>query len=156
MTDLPVQPTTTEIPKDLSEIPDDPSAVVVKPGAYLLELIPIPVSDIERAKQFYTEQCGFHLDVDVTPAEGVRIIQLTPPGSFCSISLTTGLDQLAMPPGSQRGLHLVVKDIEAARQELIGRGVEVSPTEDLGGVFYAWFQDPDGNTWALQHMPWRR
>jgi predicted enzyme related to lactoylglutathione lyase len=83
-------------------------------------------------------------------------VQLTPPGSYCSISLTTGLAQLAMEPGSQRGLHLVVKDIEASRAELIGRGVEVSETEDLGGVFYAWFADPDGNTWALQHMPWRR
>jgi predicted enzyme related to lactoylglutathione lyase len=156
MSDLPKQPTTTEIPKDISDIPDDPSAVVVKPGAYLLELIPVPVSDIDRAKQFYAEQCGFNVDVDVSPTDGVRIVQLTPPGSFCSITLAGGLPQIAMPTGSLRGVHLVVKDIEAARQELIGRGVEVSETEDLGGVFYAWFQDPDGNTWALQHMPWRR
>ncbi|MEV0793408.1 VOC family protein [Kribbella sp. NPDC050459] len=156
MSDLPTPPTTTEIPKDASEIPDDPSAVVVKPGAYLLELIPVPVSDVDRAKRFYTEQCGFHPDVDVSPADGVRIVQLTPPGSFCSITLTTGLPATEMPAGSLRALHLVVKDIEAARQELIGRGVEVSETEDLGGVFYAWFADPDGNTWALQHMPWRK
>lgn len=156
MTDLPTPPTTTEIPKDASEIPDDPSAVVVKPGAYLLELIPVPVSDVDRAKRFYVEQCGFHPDVDVSPADGVRIVQLTPPGSFCSITLSTGLPAIEMATGSLRGLHLVVKDLEAARQELIGRGVEVSETEDLGGVFYAWFADPDGNTWALQHMPWRK
>ena len=146
----------TEVPKDISEIPDDPSAVVVKPGAFLLELIPVPVSDIDRAKHFYAEQCGFHTDVDVTPVDGVRIVQLTPPGSYCSIALLQGVPNAEMQPGSLRSLHLVVKDIEAAREELIGRGVEVSKTEDLGGVFYAWFSDPDGNTWALQHMPWRR
>jgi catechol 2,3-dioxygenase-like lactoylglutathione lyase family enzyme len=146
----------TEIPKDISEIPDDPTAVVVKPGAFLLELIPVPVSDIDRAKQFYADRCGFHADVDVQPADGVRIVQLTPPGSYCSIALIQGLPNVEMQPGSLRSLHLVVKDIEAAREELIGRGVEVSETEDLGGVFYAWFEDPDGNTWALQHMPWRR
>jgi len=148
-------PTVTEIPKDASEIPADPTAAPVLPGAYLLELVPVPVTDVDRALRFYSEQAGFHLDVDVSPADGVRVVQLTPPGSFCSITLTTGLPQLDMPAGTLRGLHLVVKDIEAARQELIGRGVEVSETEDLGGVFYAWFQDPDGNTWALQHMPWR-
>ena len=148
-------PTTTEIPQDPSEIPVDPNAVVVTPGAFLLELIPVPVTDVDRAKRFYSEQAGFHVDVDVSPAEGVRIVQLTPRGSYCSITLATGLPQLDMPPGALRGLHLVVKDIEAAREELIQRGVEVSETEDLGGVFYAWFQDPDGNTWALQHMPWR-
>lgn len=154
MTDSP--DTRTEVPKDTSDIPDDASAPLVKPGAYLLELIPVPVSDLDRAKRFYAEQCGFHADVDVTPAEGVRIVQLTPPGSYCSIALLQGLATSDMEPGSLRALHLVVKDIEAARQELIGRGVEVSETEDLGGVFYARFQDPDGNTWALQHMPWRR
>ncbi|MEV0799169.1 VOC family protein [Kribbella sp. NPDC050281] len=148
-------PTQTEIPKDASEIPDDPNAPLVKPGAFLLELIPVPVTDIDRAKRFYSEQAGFHVDVDVSPADGVRVVQLTPPGSFCSITLLQGLPMMDMEPGSLRGLHLVVKDIEAARQELIGRGVEVGETEDLGGVFYAWFQDPDGNTWTLQHMPWR-
>ena len=157
MTDqIPTPPTTTEIPKDASEIPEDPTAAKVVPGAYLLELVPVPVSDVDRAKRFYSEQAGFHVDVDVSPADGVRIVQLTPPGSFCSITLATGLPQLDMPAGTLRGLHLVVKDIEAARRELIGRGVEVSETEDLGGVFYAWFEDPDGNTWALQHMPWRK
>jgi predicted enzyme related to lactoylglutathione lyase len=146
----------TEIPKDNSEIPVDPAHPLVKPGAYLLELLPMPVADIDRAKAFYTEQAGFVCDVDVSPADGVRVVQLTPPGSYCSISLTSGLPQVEMPPGSQRGLHLVVKDLEAARQQLIGRGVEVSEIEDLGGVYYAWFEDPDGNTWALQHMPWRK
>ena len=146
----------TEIPTDISQVPVDPAHALVAPGAYLLELIPVPVADVDRAKAFYTEQVGFVCDVDVTPAEGVRIVQLTPRGSYCSISLTAGLPQMQMDPGSQRGLHLVVKDIEAARAELIGRGVDVSGTEDLGGVFYAWFADPDGNTWALQHMPWRK
>ncbi|MGY4769869.1 VOC family protein (plasmid) [Kribbella sp. CWNU-51] len=148
-------PTQTEIPKDASEIPVDPTAAVVTPGAFLLELVPVPVTDVDRAKRFYSEQAGFHVDVDVSPADGVRIVQLTPPGSYCSITLVTGLPQLDMPSGTLRGLHLVVKDIEAAREELIKRGVDVSETEDLGGVFYAWFEDPDGNTWALQHMPWR-
>jgi len=146
----------TEIPTDSSEIPVDPGHALVTPGAYLLELIPIPVADVDRAKAFYTDQAGFVCDVDVTPADGVRIVQLTPPGSYCSISLTTGLPQMQMAPGSQRGLHLVVQDIEASRAELIGRGVEVGETQDLGGVFYAWFEDPDGNSWTLQHMPWRK
>jgi catechol 2,3-dioxygenase-like lactoylglutathione lyase family enzyme len=122
---------------------------------WTLEVVCVPVSDVDRAKAFYADQAGFHLDVDVTPAEGVRIVQLTPPGSFCSITLTEGLPTLDMPAGTLRGLHLVVADIEAARSELIGRGVEVGPVEDLGGVYYAYFADPDGNTWALQYMPWR-
>lgn len=145
----------TEVPKDLSEIPVDPAHPLVVPGAFLLELLPMPVADVDRAKAFYSEQLGWTCDVDISPTDGVRIVQFTPPGSYCSILLSTGLPQMDMPVGSQRGLHLVVKDIEAARQQLIARGVEVSETEDLGGVFYAWFADPDGNTWALQHMPWR-
>jgi catechol 2,3-dioxygenase-like lactoylglutathione lyase family enzyme len=128
----------------------------VVPGAYLLELIPVPVTDIDKAKAFYTDQAGFTVDVDVSPAEGVRIVQLTPPGSYCSITLSTGLATIEMPAGSLRGLHLVVADIEASRAELIGRGVDVGPVEDLGGVYYAAFADPDGNTWTLQHMPWRK
>ena len=117
----------------------------------------LPVTDLDRAKAFYTDQAGFTLDVDVSPAEGVRVVQLTPPGSSCSIMLSTGLAQADMPAGSLRGLHLVVADIEAARSELVGRGVEVAPVVDVGGgVLYAWFADPDGNTWALQHMPWRQ
>ncbi|WP_051084812.1 VOC family protein [Kribbella catacumbae] len=132
----------------------NPTAAV-RPGTFLLELVLVPVSDIDRAKAFYIEQAGFSLDVDVAPAEGVRVVQLTPPGSYCSITLSKGLPNVDMPAGSLRGLHLVVADIEAARAELIGRGVDVAPVEDTGGVFYAWFADPDGNTWTLQHMPWR-
>jgi catechol 2,3-dioxygenase-like lactoylglutathione lyase family enzyme len=138
-----------------SQMTDNPTAAVV-PGALLLELVLVPVSDVDRAKAFYTEQLGFKVDVDVSPNEGVRIVQLTPPGSYCSITLSTGLPFAEMPAGSLRGLHLVVADIEAARQELVDRGVDVAPVEDLGGVFYAWFADPDGNTWTLQHMPWRQ
>ena len=96
------------------------------------------------------------MDVDVRPADGVRVVQLTPPGSASSISLVSGIAQFDMPPGSLRGLHLVVSDIEAARATLVDRGVAVAPVEDLGGVFYASFADPDGNTWTLQHMPWRQ
>jgi catechol 2,3-dioxygenase-like lactoylglutathione lyase family enzyme len=148
-------PTQTTVPTDPDDIPTDPHAPEVRPGAFLLELVPVPVTDVDRAKAFYADQAGFHVDVDVTPAEGVRVVQLTPPGSFCSITLTEGLPILDMPAGTLRGLHLVVADIEAARSALIGRGVEVGPVEDLGGVYYAYFADPDGNTWALQHMPWR-
>lgn len=148
-------PTHTTIPTDPADIPVDANAAEVRPGAFLLELVPVPVTDLDRSKAFYSEKAGFHVDVDVTPADGVRIVQLTPPGSYCSIILSTGLPTMEMPAGSQRGLHLVVADIEAARAELVARGVEVDPVEDLGGVFYAFFSDPDGNTWTLQHMPWR-
>jgi catechol 2,3-dioxygenase-like lactoylglutathione lyase family enzyme len=131
------------------------AAPAVRSGLFLLELVPVPVSDVDRAKTYYSDQLGFHVDVDVRPAGGVRIVQLTPPGSACSITLTTGIPWLDMPAGSLRGLHLVVSDIEEARAALIGRGAEVGPVEDLGGVFYASFADPDGNTWTLQRMPWR-
>lgn len=122
-----------------------------------LELVPIPVTDIDRAKTFYVEQLGFTEDVDVQPAPGVRVVQLTPPGSACSIGLGTGLSAYDdRPPGSVKALHLVVTDIEAAREELVGRGVEVSPVENVGGgVTYASFSDPDGNTLTLQAMSWR-
>ncbi|NDU72426.1 glyoxalase [Actinomadura sp. DSM 109109] len=126
----------------------------VRPGMLLLELVPVPVGDIDRAKDFYTG-LGFNADVDVRPADGVRYVQLTPPGSACSIALTEGLPDMDMPVGSQRGLHLVVSDIEQARSDLIERGADVDPVQDMGGVFYARFADPDGNTWTLQHMPWR-
>ena len=128
----------------------------VRPGSLLLELVLVPVADIDRAKAFYTEQVGFSVDVDVSPSEGVRVVQLTPPGSYCSITLSSGLPHADMPAGSLRGLHLVVADIEAARLDLVARGVDVAPVEDSGGVLYAWFADPDGNTWTLQHLPWRR
>ncbi len=122
-----------------------------------LELVPIPVTDVDRAKKFYAEQAGFVVDVDVRPVEGVRVVQLTPPGSACSVGFGTGLPAYdELPPGSVRGLHLVVPDIEAARAELAGRGVGIGAVEDVGGgVRYAWFSDPDGNTWTLQEMAWR-
>lgn len=121
-----------------------------------LELVPLPVADVDRAKAFYVDRLGFHPDVDVRPAEGVRVVQLTPPGSACSIGFGTGLDVYGAEPGSVRGLHLVVEDIEAARAELVARGVDVDPVVDVGGgVLYAGFADPDGNTLTLQQMPWR-
>ncbi|MGI8757041.1 MAG: VOC family protein [Acidimicrobiales bacterium] len=123
-----------------------------------LELVPMPVTDIDRAKAFYVDGVGFHEDVDVRPADGVRIVQLTPPASGCSIVLSTGLAALsAMAPGTINGLHLVVADIDQAREELAGRGVDVSAVDDSagGGVKYASFNDPDGNTLVLQEMSWR-
>jgi catechol 2,3-dioxygenase-like lactoylglutathione lyase family enzyme len=121
-----------------------------------LELVPVPVSDIDRAKAFYVEKVGFEVDVDVRPNDHVRIVQLTPPGSACSIGLWAGLPNMEMQPGSVKGLHLVVGDINEARQALIGRGVLVGEVEEPDqGVKYAAFSDPDGNTWALQEMPWR-
>jgi predicted enzyme related to lactoylglutathione lyase len=121
-----------------------------------LELVPVPVRDVDRAKAFYTEQLGFTADVDVQPVDGVRVVQLTPPGSGCSIGLGTGLDAYAGTPGATRALHLVVEDIEAARTELAGRGVEIGDVVDVGGgVRYAGFSDPDGNGWTLQEMAWR-
>ncbi|GAT71989.1 VOC family protein [Microbacterium hydrocarbonoxydans] len=127
----------------------------VSPGALLLELVMVPVSDIDRAKSFYADQVGFEVDLDVSPAEGVRLVQLTPPGSYCSIMLSSGIPHADMPAGSLRSLHLVVADIEEARSRLIARGVDAGEVEDLGGVLYVGFADPDGNTWTLQHMPWR-
>ena len=123
-----------------------------------LELVPMPVTDVDRAKAFYVEAVGFREDVDVRPADGVRVVQLTPPASSCSIVLSTGLPAIAeMGPGTIKGLHLVVSDIEAARRELVDRGVEVAEIDDSagGGVRYAWFSDPDGNSLVLQEMSWR-
>jgi catechol 2,3-dioxygenase-like lactoylglutathione lyase family enzyme len=121
-----------------------------------LELVPIPVSDVDRAKAFYADRLGFAVDVDVRPADGVRVVQLTPPGSACSIGLGTGLAAYEAPPGSVRGLHLVVDDMETARADLVGRGVDVGAVVDVGGgVLYAGFEDLDGNGWTLQYMPWR-
>ncbi|AZI58849.1 glyoxalase [Nakamurella antarctica] len=122
-----------------------------------LELVPIPVADVDRAKAFYIDKLGFVEDVDVRPAEGVRVVQLTPPGSSCSIGFGTGLAAYDVAvPGSVKALHLVVNNIEQARAELISRGVLVGAVEDVGGgVKYAGFSDPDGNTMSLQEMPWR-
>lgn len=121
-----------------------------------LELVSIPVTDVDRAKAFYAEQVGFRLDHDVRPAETVRIVQLTPLESACSIVIATGLPGLDMPPGSQRGLHLVIGNMAQTREELLGRGVVVSEIEEYDqGIKTASFSDPDGNTWVLQELPWR-
>ena len=122
-----------------------------------LELVPLPVADVERSIAFYEGTLGFTKDVDVQPGEGVRVVQLTPPGSGCSIGFGTGLEVYQGEPGSVRGLHLVVEDIDEARAELVRRGVEVSEVHDFGGgVKGAEFADPDGNSFELQEMAWRR
>lgn len=120
-----------------------------------LELVPLAVTDVDRAIGFYVGRIGFRLDHDVRPAPGVRVAQLTPPGSACSILLSTGLDGIsAMAPGTHKGLHLVVDDVVATREALQARGVAVGPINDLGGgVKMAGFADPDGNSWLLQELP---
>jgi catechol 2,3-dioxygenase-like lactoylglutathione lyase family enzyme len=122
-----------------------------------LELVILPVTDVDRSKEFYRDVLGFVEDLDVRPAEGVRVVQLTPPGSGCSVGIGTGLPVfMEMTPGVIKGLHLVVPDIDATRKELAGRGLEVSDVLDVGGgVRYAWFSDPDGNSLTLQEMAWR-
>jgi len=119
-----------------------------------LELVPVPVSDVDRAKAFYVERVGFHADHDIQPGNGMRVVQLTPPGSACSIVIGTGMGEIsAMQPGTVKGLHLVVADIYKAREALSLRGVEVGEVNDLGGVKYVYFSDPDGNSWFLQEIP---
>jgi catechol 2,3-dioxygenase-like lactoylglutathione lyase family enzyme len=116
-----------------------------------LELIPIPVTDVDRAKRFYVDQLGFHLDHDVSPTPKMRVVQLTPVGSACSIVIGTGI--VSTPPGSVQGLHLVVPDIRAAHAQLAAAGVAVSEIRELGtGIFFAFFKDPDGNGWAVQQI----
>ena len=118
-----------------------------------LQLIPLPVANPDLSKAFYTDKVGFHLDHDVIPGNGLRVIQLTPPGSACSIVFGTGMDNGETRPGSVKNLHLVVSDAECARAMLVERGVDVSNVHDMGGVKYAFFADPDGNSWALQQLP---
>jgi predicted enzyme related to lactoylglutathione lyase len=118
-----------------------------------LELVNVPVSDVDRAKAFYTEKVGFHEDNDATVSDEVRFVQLTPPGSSCSISIGTGLS--TMRPGSVQGLQLVVKDINTARAELAERGVEVSEVQVFPWGSFVFFSDPDGNAWAVQQVPSR-
>ena len=119
-----------------------------------LELVAVPVTDIDRAKAFYVEQAGFNLEVDVQPTATMRVVQLTPPGSACTIVFGTGLGDIsAMQPGSVKGLHLVVADIQASRNALLQRGLAIGEVSDLGGVLYAEFRDPDGNSWLLQEFP---
>ena len=116
-----------------------------------LELVLLPVSDVDQSLAFYRDNVGFHLDHDVQPGNGMRIIQMTPPGSACSIAFGTGMGGDSIP-GSVKNLHLVVSDIIKARGELLTRGVKVSDANDMGGVMYAYFEDPDGNSWALQQI----
>ena len=118
---------------------------------FKLELIGVPVSDVDRAKAFYVEQAGFVLDHDHTVSDDIRFVQLTPPGSACSIALGKGLTQLA--PGALDNLQVVVSDIDQARAEPAGRGVEVSEVEVLPWGSFVSFQDPDGNRWAVQQLP---
>jgi catechol 2,3-dioxygenase-like lactoylglutathione lyase family enzyme len=121
-----------------------------------LEVVPLPVSDVDRAKAFYVEKVGFHADHDVSPSPTMRVVQLTPPGSACSIVIGTGMGEISeIKPGSIKGLHLVVSDVEKAREVLAARGVGVSEVSDMGGIKYVYFSDPDGNTWALQEIPGR-
>jgi catechol 2,3-dioxygenase-like lactoylglutathione lyase family enzyme len=118
-----------------------------------LELVPVPVSDVDRAKAFY-QQAGFDLGVDTQVEGTMRVVQLTPPGSACTIVFGTGMPGISdMEPGSVHGLHLVVDDMTEARDALLARGVEVDDVTDVMGVEYAAFRDPDGNTWLLQSFP---
>ena len=118
-----------------------------------LELVVIPVSDVDRAKAFYTDTVGFHADHDYTVNPELRFVQLTPPGSACSVALGKGLTTAA--PGSLQGLQLVVADAEAARAELIGRGLDIAPVQDFPWGRFIFFSDPDGNRWAVQQIPKR-
>jgi predicted enzyme related to lactoylglutathione lyase len=118
-----------------------------------LELVPVPVSDVDRAKTFY-EKAGFKLDVDIKPTDKMRVVQFTSPGSACSIVIGTGMPEISdMQPGSVKGLHLVVDDISKARDALVKRGIAVGEISDVSGVKYAGFSDPDGNLWLLQEFP---
>ncbi len=118
-----------------------------------LELVPVPVSDVDRAKAFYVDQMGFNADHDHQVHDALRFVQLTPPGSACSIVLGTGITQMA--PGSQQGLQVVVEDVAQARTELIGRGVAASDVDVQPWGSFVTFADPDGNTWSLQQLPQR-
>jgi len=117
-----------------------------------LQLVGVPVSDVDRAIAFYTEKAGFHLDVDVTVREGLRFVQLTPPGSACSICIGVGITD-EMAPGSLRNLQLVVSDIGEAQTELAGRGTEVSEVDMQPWGSFVYFSDPDGNAWSVQELP---
>lgn len=116
-----------------------------------LELIAVPVSDVERAIDFYVNKVGFHLDHDHTVNENLRFIQLTPPGSACSITIGKGI-ATDMKPGSLKGLQMVVDDALAAHDELAARGVEVSEVSNMPWGIFVYFSDPDGNSWALQQL----
>jgi predicted enzyme related to lactoylglutathione lyase len=116
-----------------------------------LELVALPVSDVDRAKAFYTDKAGFTADHDHTVSDEIRFVQLTPPGSGCSIAIGKGI--VDGEPGSVRGLQMVVADIEVAHAELVARGAEVSEIHDLDWGRFVFFADPDGNKWAIQQPP---
>ncbi|HKW07640.1 MAG TPA: glyoxalase superfamily protein [Candidatus Dormibacteraeota bacterium] len=116
-----------------------------------LELIPVPVSDVDRAKSFYVDQVGFNADHDHQVNEQLRFVQLTPPGSACSIVIGTGITEMA--PGSQKGLQVVVKDVAAVREKLLARGVKASEIDVQPWGSFTYFSDPDGNTWSVQEIP---
>ena len=117
---------------------------------YRLELVAVPVSDVDRAKAFYVDQAGFTADHDHTPTDEIRFVQLTPPGSACSIAIGQGL--IDAVPGSAKGLQLVVDDAHAAHDDLASRGVPVSDIQDFPWGRFVFFNDPDGNSWALQQI----
>jgi catechol 2,3-dioxygenase-like lactoylglutathione lyase family enzyme len=116
-----------------------------------IELVAIPVTDVDRAKSFYVDQVGFHADHDHQVNESLRFVQLTPPGSACSVVLGSGIT--AMPPGSQKGIQIVVDDAAAARKHLIDNGVEATEIDEQPWGRFVFFADPDGNAWALQELP---
>jgi catechol 2,3-dioxygenase-like lactoylglutathione lyase family enzyme len=118
-----------------------------------LELVPMPVTDVDRAKSFYVDKVGFHLDHDHQVNDQLRFVQLTPPGSACSIVMGTGVTEMA--PGSQKGLQVVVDDVEAVRRELSGRGVQTGEVQVHPWGSFIFFSDPDGNSWAVQQIPKR-
>src|SRR6476469_7057297 len=119
-----------------------------------LELIQVPVSDVDRAKAFYTEKAGFNADVDIEVSDEIRFVQLTPPGSAASIAIGRGLSK--MKPGSVEGLQVVVDDVDAAREELSGNGVDVGEVQEFPWGRFVYFSDPDGNGWAVQQLPDRQ
>ena len=116
-----------------------------------LEVVFVPVTDVDRAKAFYVDQVGFNADHDVQVNPELRFVQLTPPGSACSVAMGTGIT--AMPPGSQQGVMMVVADVKAAREQLVGSGVAASEIDVQPWGSFVTFADPDGNTWALQQLP---
>ncbi|MCU1517183.1 MAG: glyoxalase [Pseudarthrobacter sp.] len=116
-----------------------------------LEVVQVPVSDVDRAKAFYTDKLGFVLDHDVEHIPGMRVVQLTPPGSSCSVVIGTGMN--SMVPGSLEGLQLVVPNMQEARAELLDRGAPISDVQDMGGFAFAYLSDPDGNRWVIQEIP---
>jgi predicted enzyme related to lactoylglutathione lyase len=130
--------------------PDDPDPQGAIAMDMRLELVPLPTTDVDRSKAFYMDQLGFNLDHDVQPGNGMRVVQLTPPGSACSIVVGVGISDPTAP--RVLNLHLVVEDVEEARAQLSSKGVDVSGVRDMGGVKYAYFSDPDGNSWALQEL----